>query len=80
MAEFLVRITVAMPTDLDAACVPSRRGRARAGPRLVQDGSIVRIWRVPGTTNNVGVWRAGDASALCTPAAFVPRRAWCRST
>jgi muconolactone D-isomerase len=65
MAEFLVRIAVAVPADLDPA---ARRELVAAerelGRRLVEEGTIVRIWRVPGTTNNVGVWRAADASAL----------------
>jgi muconolactone D-isomerase len=27
-------------------------------------GVLERIWRVPGTTSNVGVWSAADASEL----------------
>jgi muconolactone D-isomerase len=78
MAEFLVRIAVAVPADLD----PAARGEMVAaerelGRRLVEEGTLVRIWRVPGTTNNVGVWRAADASALHAVVRSLPLAPWC---
>jgi muconolactone D-isomerase len=78
MPEFLVRIAVAMPADLD----PAKRAdlvaaERQLGRRLIDDGSIVRIWRIPGTANNVGVWRAADASDLHALLRSLPLAAWC---
>jgi muconolactone D-isomerase len=78
MAEYLVRIAVALPQALE----PARRAELIAaerelGRRLVEDGTIVRIWRVPATTNNVGVWRADDATALHAVLRSLPLAAWC---
>ncbi len=34
------------------------------GRRLVAEGTLVRIWRLPGERANVGIWRVPDATAL----------------
>jgi len=78
MAEFLVRITVALPQALE----PARRAELVAaerelGRRLVEDGTIVRIWRAPATANNVGVWSAADATALHAVLRSLPLAGWC---
>lgn len=65
MSEFLVRIEIHLPADLDEkdreALVAAERKRGR---ELVEAGSISRIWRLPGRRANVGVWSAPDADAL----------------
>ncbi len=35
-----------------------------AGRRLMAEGTLVRIWRLPGQRANVGIWRVPDATAL----------------
>jgi muconolactone D-isomerase len=57
--EFLVHIVVAFPPDME----PERRDELLAAERvrgreLIERGTIVRIWRIPGTLANYGIWRA----------------------
>jgi muconolactone D-isomerase len=63
--EFLVRIDIDIPLDTPSerrqALQNAETERARA---LMAEGVIVRIWRLPGRTANVGVWAAPDATAL----------------
>ncbi len=63
--EFLVEIQVNLPPGMPG---PDRddllvRERER-GMELRADGTIMRIWRIPGRMANVGVWRAADANAI----------------
>jgi muconolactone D-isomerase len=65
MAEFLVRITLTRPAGMDDegwAAVLAEEARIASSYR--DSGVIHRIWRVPGATGNVGVWRASDATEL----------------
>lgn len=65
MAEFLVRITVTRPASMDDArwgAVMAEEARVALSYR--SKGIIHRIWRVPGRSDNVGVWRAHDATEL----------------
>ena len=65
MAEFLVRIVLQRPDSIDddtwMAVLDNER---RVGLDYRRQGALRRIWRVPGTTGNVGVWNASDASEL----------------
>jgi muconolactone D-isomerase len=65
MMEFLVRIDIDIPLDTPSErkqeLLDAEAGRAR---ELMAAGVIVRIWRLPGRTANVGVWAAPDATAL----------------
>jgi len=65
MAEYLVRIAVKRPDTIDEeswkAVLSDER---RVGLDYRSRGVMGRIWRVPGTTSNVGVWTASDASEL----------------
>jgi muconolactone D-isomerase len=60
--EFLVEIQVNVPHGVDVGALMAEE-RSR-GLELVEAGTIVRIWRIPGRTANVGIWRAGDATEL----------------
>ena len=63
--EFLVSINVDVPQDFPASSFEQLLIRERLrGKELKAQGSIERIWRVPGTRNNVGIWKAEDASEL----------------
>jgi len=65
MPEFLVRITVARPDGVaDEQWRELLAEEARVASGYRDNGVISRIWRVPGTSGNVGVWRAADASEL----------------
>lgn len=46
------------------------------GRSLIRDGTIVRIWRLPGQRANVGIWRAADATALVAALDRLPLRRW----
>lgn len=43
---------------------------------LVSAGQLIRVWRVPGTTDNIGLWRADDATALHEAIASLPLFPW----
>jgi len=63
--EFLVSIKVEVPQDFPASNFEELLVMERLrGQELKAQGSIERIWRVPGTRNNVGIWKAADASEL----------------
>lgn len=65
MPEFLVAIDIELPFDLEPDVVASLTAAERErGLELVAQGSILRIWRIPGRTANIGVWVADDATDL----------------
>jgi muconolactone D-isomerase len=65
MAEYLVRIALKRPDAIDderwAAVLDAER---RVGLDYRNRGVLERIWRMPGTTADVGIWSASDASEL----------------
>ena len=71
--EFLVRIEVGIPADLDpdrlAALQQAEAVRAR---ELVAEGTLRRIWRVPGRRASVSLYEAPDASALHAALSSLP--------
>jgi muconolactone D-isomerase len=73
MAEFLVRIAVDMP-ERDDELIAAERAYGRS---LMEDGTIVRIWRVPGTTGNVGIWSAPNVTVLHERLRALPAVRWC---
>jgi muconolactone D-isomerase len=50
----------------------------RVGLSYRRKGAIQRIWRVPGSTANVGVWNASDASELHTLLSDLPAFSYMR--
>jgi muconolactone D-isomerase len=63
--DFLVRIAVTLPPELPVERVERLVAAERArGAELKADGTIQRIWRIPGGMQNVGIWSAADATAL----------------
>lgn len=75
--EFLVNITVQWPPDGDegrkAELVSAEADRART---LQAEGTLRRLWRIPGQWANVGVWEAADATALHEVLASLPFFPW----
>lgn len=58
--------------DLDALVAAERE----VGKALVEAGTIVRIWRLPGQRANIGIWRVSDATALHAALETLPLRRW----
>lgn len=74
--DFLVRIDFRMcdvPADELAPLLAAEDRRAR---ELIAEGTLVRIWRVPGTRANVGLWSAPSAGALHDALASLPLWPW----
>lgn len=75
--EFLVHITLTLPADMSThdreALVAAERVR---GLELVAAGQIRRIWRIPGASQNVGIWHAADATELHDLISSLPAFPW----
>ena len=74
---FLVRIRANFPEGFDQG----ERARislaeAERGTALVQAGSIQGIWRIPGTSDNVGIWQCEDPDELHDLVASLPAYPW----
>jgi muconolactone D-isomerase len=71
--EFLVRIDIRTPVDMDpdrlAALQAAESARAR---ELRADGLLRRIWRIPGRRSNVSLYEAPDATALHAALSSLP--------
>lgn len=75
--EFLVAIDVHLPDHLSEAEIASLVAAERVrGRELQADGTIQRIWRIPGRMSNVGIWSAPDATALHTALTSLPLARW----
>lgn len=71
--EFLVKIQVDLPPQV----TEEERSKlidaeANRGRELQAAETIVRIWRIPGRTANVGIWSAPDPTALHEAIASLP--------
>jgi muconolactone D-isomerase len=75
--EFLVHIEVGWPGDGDpdelARLTAAERVRAR---ELAGQGTIRRLWRIPGRHANWGLWEAADATELHAALASLPFYPW----
>ena len=75
--EFLVHIEIEWPPDADpdefARVTAAERERAR---ELTAEGTIRRLWRVPGRRANWGLWEASDATALHAALTTLPMYPW----
>lgn len=77
MPEYLVHIKVLWPVDGDPAA--KEKLIAEEGHRakeLSRDGTIIRLWRVPGRWENWGVWQAADATRLHSAITSLPLYPW----
>ena len=75
--EFLVEIETKWPPDGDphrrAELVAAESERAK---ELAVQGILRKLWRVPGTWKNVGVWEAPDATVLHQALSSLPLFPW----
>jgi muconolactone D-isomerase len=82
--EFLVQISIDLPADLEPAeRLSLSHAERERGQELVQNGSIVRIWRVgdpsamdSGHLENVGLWDASDECELRSLLSKLPFFPW----
>jgi muconolactone D-isomerase len=75
--EFLVQIQVDFPPDMPAQQLADVMAREIERGRELRDaGTIVRIWRVPGRTANVGVWSAATPDELHEAITSLPAFPW----
>jgi muconolactone D-isomerase len=71
--EFLVRIDVHLPPDMPA----DERKRLlelelARGRELIAEGTLARIWRIPGRQSNWSLYSAQDASAVHAAVTSLP--------
>ncbi len=75
--EFLVEIETKWPPDGDPArraeLVKAESARAK---ELAGQGILRKLWRIPGTWKNVGLWEAEDATALHAAISSLPFFPW----
>lgn len=75
--DFLVEIEIDWPPSGDPAdkarLVAAESSRART---LAEQGTLVRLWRIPGRWANVGLWRAKDATELHEALTSLPLYPW----
>ncbi len=77
MSEFLVRIEVRLPPD-----TPETRKRqlveaeTARGRELIEQGKLVRIWRLPGRWANISLYRCADATELHELLGSLPLSPW----
>lgn len=77
MGDYLVRIEIALPADLDEQERETLLEAEKAlGRQLVERGAISSIWRLPGRRANIGIWRANDANELHTLISSLPLFPW----
>jgi muconolactone D-isomerase len=79
--EFLIH----MQTHLPPGMLPEHRAQLMAderehSDRLAADGILKRMWRVPGSTSNWGLWDAPDATVLHDALAALPLFPWLEMT
>ena len=71
--EFLVRIDVHLPPDMPA---DDRRRllelETARGNQLIAEGTLARIWRIPGRLSNWSLYSAEDANAVHAAVTSLP--------
>ena len=79
--EFLVHIEIQLPEAMpeerraELAAAETHRGR-----ELIEAGTLVRIWRLPGRLANVSLYRAADATELHAALTSLPLWPYMRTT
>jgi len=75
--EFLTTFTLWVPDGVEAADVAdAQAGESRRTRALAQEGSLVRLWRLPGEGRALGLWQAEDADRLRVVLDDLPLRPW----
>jgi muconolactone D-isomerase len=65
MQEYFVSISINIPNDIaDLDLKNIIEAERIRGRELQNKGAIQRIWRIPGTRGNIGIWVAEDSTVL----------------
>jgi muconolactone D-isomerase len=65
MQEYLVSISINLPDNMLGAELNTLTAAEHVrGKELQIKGVIKRIWRIPGTRDNIGIWMAEDSTKL----------------
>jgi muconolactone delta-isomerase len=75
--EFLTTFTETIPDGADPGTVDdARAAEARKTRELADQGYLVRLWRLPGQGQALGLWQADDAGRLQGILASLPLGPW----
>jgi muconolactone delta-isomerase len=75
--EFLTTFTIAVPEDTPGQIVADTEAReARRARELAGQGHLLRLWRLPGGSRALGLWRAGDPAEMQAILTSLPLDAW----
>ena len=75
--EFMVSIEIRTPSDMDPARLAELQAAEAVRAReLVEQGTLRRIWRIPGRRANVSLYEATDATALHAAISSLPLWPW----
>ncbi|TJY69645.1 muconolactone delta-isomerase [Arthrobacter sp. CAU 1506] len=75
--EFLVRFETTLPDSMSADQAQQLKSQERArAMELRQEGTLKRLWRIPGRRAVVGLWEADDATELHDALASLPQFPW----
>ena len=79
--EFLVEFEVHVPDGAQASEVEVRKSaEASAAARLVDEGHLVRLWKPPGETKALGLFRADSEAQLAGLLGALPLYDWMNIT
>lgn len=75
--EFLTTFTVSFPAGTPEPVIGDAEAREaeRAG-ELAAQGHLLRLWRLPGESRALGLWRAGDPAELAGILKSLPLDPW----
>ena len=75
--EFLTTFIVAVPEGTPDRVVADTEAReARRAKELAGQGHLLRLWRLPGESRALGLWRARDADQMQAILTSLPLDAW----
>jgi muconolactone delta-isomerase len=75
--EFLTTFTVSVPAGTPGQAVADTEEReARRAKELAGQGHLVRLWKLPGESRALGLWRVRDAAEMQAILASLPLDAW----
>jgi muconolactone D-isomerase len=75
--EYLVTMTTHVPDGTPGQAVADVRDREAAhSSELAAQGHLLRLWRLPGESRALGLWRARDAAEMRAVLKSLPLDAW----
>ena len=76
-AEFLTTFTIAVPEGTPGKIVAETEAReAQRARELGGQEHLLRLWRLPGGSRALGLWRAGDRAEMQAILTSLPLDAW----